>query len=83
MVFDYYYGTQADQFIFIKIPKLLITDEIFDDLSLPAKVLYASKDDVMYAATHYRNGEIPNESAIKMTVDYQSYKEAQDRCLHS
>lgn len=40
MVFDYYYGTQADQFTFIKIPKLLITDEIFDDLSLPAKVLY-------------------------------------------
>ena len=40
MVFDYYYGTQADQFTFIKIPKLLITDEIFDELSLPAKVLY-------------------------------------------
>lgn len=42
---------------------------------------YASKDDVMYAATHYRNGEIPNESAIKMTVDYQSYKEAQEKAL--
>ena len=40
MVFDYYYGSQADQFSFIKIPKLLITDEIFDELSLPAKVLY-------------------------------------------
>ena len=26
---------------------------------------YVSKDDVMYAATHYRNGEIPNESAIR------------------
>ena len=40
MEFNYYYGTQADQFTFIKIPKLLITDEIFDELSLPAKVLY-------------------------------------------
>lgn len=39
-------------------------------------VWYASKDDVMYAATHYRNGEIPNESAIKGTIDYSGYKES-------
>ena len=38
---------------------------------------YASKDDVMYAATHYRNGEIPNKNAIKSTADFSSYKEAQ------
>jgi len=42
---------------------------------------YASKDDVMYAATHYRNGEIPNESAIKATIDYTNYKAAQERAL--
>jgi type I restriction enzyme R subunit len=42
---------------------------------------YASKDDVMYAATHYRNGEIPNESAIKATIDFTSYKEAQKKAL--
>ena len=42
---------------------------------------YASKDDVMYAATHYQNGEIPNESAIKMTVDYTSYKSSQEKAL--
>lgn len=42
---------------------------------------YASKDDVMYAATHYQNGEIPNESAIKMTVDYTSYKSFQEKAL--
>lgn len=42
---------------------------------------YASKDDVMYAATHYRNGEIPNENAIKITADFTSYKEAQERAL--
>ncbi len=35
---------------------------------------YASKEDVMYAAMHYRNGEIPNESAIKATTDFTSYK---------
>lgn len=42
---------------------------------------YASKDDVMYAATHYQNGEILNESAIKMTVDYTSYKSAHEKAL--
>ena len=42
---------------------------------------YASKEDVMYAATHYRNGVIPNESAIKATIDFTSYKEAQERAL--
>lgn len=42
---------------------------------------YASKEDVMYAATHFRNGEIPNESAIKATVDFTSYKAAQEGAL--
>ena len=42
---------------------------------------YASKEDVMYAALHYRNGEIPNESVIKATIDYQSYKSAQEKAL--
>ncbi len=42
---------------------------------------YASKDDVMYAATHYRNEEIPNESVIKSTIDYASYKKTQEKAL--
>lgn len=42
---------------------------------------YASKDDVMYAAAHYRDGVIPNESAIKATIDYTSYKAAQEKAV--
>ena len=42
---------------------------------------YASKTDVMYAAIHYRNGQIPNESVIKNTVDYTKYKESQEKIL--
>lgn len=42
---------------------------------------YASKDDVMYAATHYRNGEIPNENAIKITSDFAGYKAAQEKAI--
>ena len=40
MAFDYYYGNQADQFNFIKIPKTMITDPMFEDLSVNAKLLY-------------------------------------------
>lgn len=53
-------------------------DKVITDFCL---TWYASKDDVMYAAAHYRNGEIPNESAIKTTIDFASYKEAQKRAL--
>lgn len=35
---------------------------------------YAEPDDVMYAAMHYRNDEIPNEGVIKATIDYICYK---------
>ena len=42
---------------------------------------YASKGDVMYAAMHFRNDEIPNESVIKATIDYASYKSAQEKAL--
>ena len=42
---------------------------------------YVSKEDVMYAATHYRNGEIPNENAIKVTADFPSYKAAQEQAI--
>ncbi len=41
MEFDYYYGAQADQFNFIRIPKVILTEKAFADLSLQAKVLYA------------------------------------------
>ncbi len=53
-------------------------DKVVNDFCV---VWYASRDDIMYAATHYRNGEIPNESAIKATVDYAGYKAAQEKAM--
>lgn len=38
--FDYYYGNQAEQFTFYRIPKRLFTDRAFSELSSDAKVLY-------------------------------------------
>ena len=40
MTFDYYYGAQAEQFNFIRIPKAMIVDSMFADLSVNAKLLY-------------------------------------------
>ena len=53
-------------------------EKVVDDFCL---TWYASKEEVMYAAVHYRNGEIPNESAIKATIDFASYKRSQEKAL--
>ena len=38
--FDYYYGIEADQFSFYRVPRMLIKDERFKGLSSDAKLLY-------------------------------------------
>lgn len=53
-------------------------DQVITDF---CRTWYASKEEVMYAAVHYRNGEIPNESAIKAASDYTGYKNTQDKPL--
>lgn len=59
-------------------PKQEYIEKVIDNFCL---IWFASKEEVMYAATHYRNGEIPNESAIKATIDFTSYKAARERAL--
>ena len=38
--FDFYYGKEAEQFSFYRVPKILFTDERFKGLSSDAKLLY-------------------------------------------
>ena len=40
LTLSYFYGKEADQYSFYKIPKLLFTDEHFKKISVEAKVLY-------------------------------------------
>ena len=40
MAFNYFYGKQADQYGFVRIPKLLMTEKMFEDVSTDAKLLY-------------------------------------------
>ena len=39
--FEYFYGSQAEQFSFYRIPKILFTDETLSGISVEAKVLYS------------------------------------------
>lgn len=54
MKFSYYYGNQADQFSFIRIPRLLLKDPLFGPLTLQAKMLYGVLLDRM--SLSMRNG---------------------------
>lgn len=38
--FEYFYGNEAEQFSFYRIPKILFKDKMFKDISTDAKVLY-------------------------------------------
>ena len=37
---NYYYGTEADQYSFYRVPKTLLTDPRYKGVSIEAKVLY-------------------------------------------
>ena len=41
MKFDYFYGVEADSFNFIPVPKVLMTEPEFKDLSAEAILLYS------------------------------------------
>lgn len=67
MNFNYYYGTQADQFTFVRIPKVMLTDKVFADLSLAAKMLYGVLLDRM--GLSMKNGWVDEEN--KVYIIYQ------------
>ena len=57
MTFNYFYGTEADQFSFYRIPKALFTDSYFKDLSSDAKILYGLMLDRMSLSIKNRSEE--------------------------
>ena len=62
MTFDYYYGSQAEQFNFIKIPKTIVVDPIFESLSVNAKLLYGVLLDRMNLSQ--KNGWFDSENRV-------------------
>ena len=41
MNFDYFYNRQSEMYNFIRLPMVLMEDEIFESISIEAKVLYS------------------------------------------
>ena len=76
---DYFYGKEADQFTFFRIPKLLFTDSRFSKVSIEAKVLYGLLLDRMSLSV--KNGWVDEENRVyiyfKVTflITYDTYKE--------
>ena len=67
MEFNYYYGNQAEQFTFIRIPKIMLTDKAFADLSIQAKMLYGVLMDRM--GLSMKNGWLDEDN--KVFIIYQ------------
>ena len=67
--FDYYYGNEAEQFSFYRIPRILIKDERFKGISSDAKLLYGLMLDRM--ALSVKNGwfDEENRAYIHYTVE--------------
>ena len=60
--FDYYYGIEAEQFSFYRIPRLLIKDARFKELSSDAKLLYGLMLDRL--ALSIKNGWLDEENRV-------------------
>ena len=56
----YYYGHSGEQYAFFRIPKLLLTDDRFAEISTDAKLLYGLLLDRMELS--YRNGWIDEQN---------------------
>ena len=60
MQFDYFYGSEAEQFTFYRIPKILITSPHFKKISDSAKLLYGLMLDRM--SLSIRNGWLDDDN---------------------
>ena len=69
MMYDYFYGIQAEQFSFYRIPKLLFTHPAFKRMSTEAKTLYGILLDRMNLSA--KNNWIDEEGRVYIifTVD--------------
>lgn len=80
--FDYYYGIEADQYTFVKIPRLLIKDLRFKKLSTEAKLLYSLMLDRM--SLSIKNGWIDEENRAYIYYTYENIMEdlncAREKC---
>ena len=71
--FDYYYGVEAEQFSFYRVPRLLIKDRSFKGLSSDAKLLYGLMLDRM--ALSMKNGWLDDENRAYIIYSVENIAE--------
>lgn len=69
MQYEYFYGVQAEQFSFYRIPKALFTEPNFRELSTDAKVLYGILLDRMGLSLKNQWLDAQNKVYIIFTVE--------------
>ena len=69
IAFDYHYGTEAEQYAFFRIPKILITDPYFKTVSTDAKLLYGLLLDRMSLSIKNRWMDDEDRVYIYFSVD--------------
>lgn len=74
MRFDYFYSAQADMFTFYRIPKNLVTDERFANLSSDAKLLYGLMLDRMGLSA--KNGWCDEHGRVYIVYSIEEVMEA-------
>jgi len=71
--FDYYYGIEAEQFSFYRVPRLLVKDSRFKGLSSDAKLLYGLMLDRM--ALSMKNGWIDGQNRAYIIYSVENIME--------
>ena len=65
----YYHGSEADMFSFIRLPKILFTDERYKTLTVDAKVIYSAMLDRMSLSVQEGWYDDRNRVYIYFTLD--------------
>ena len=68
-MFDYFYGAQAEQFSFYRVPKVLFTKEQFKQLSAEAKILYGIMLDKLNLSVKNKWGDEKGRVYIIYTIE--------------
>ena len=68
-MFDYFYGAQAEQFSFYRVPKVLFTKEQFKQLSAEAKILYGIMLDKLDLSVKNKWGDEKGRVYIIYTIE--------------
>ena len=77
---NYYYGNEADQFSFYRIPKTLLTDARYKSISIEAKVLYGLLLDRMGLSV--KNGWMDHDGRVYIYFTQEDAMQTMD-CGHN